>query len=144
MLTENEVRERLEQRRDPEIEAEMMAAKEQKLYDDFVAQRAREKFDSRVKVYHVDEQQVLMMGFGLKRLPQFIDVNAFEQPDLPEGFEIRRVWHEPYKRAFAFLVWHPDFEPTIPSASPPWGDKPFFTRRRIFERGDDGRYTLHE
>jgi len=66
--------------------------------------------ERRVRVYHVPESDVweLFQGRG-QRLPEFLQMPVMD--GVPPDCCIEQVHYDPYRRAFAFFLSHPSFDP---------------------------------
>lgn len=74
----------------------------------------------RLKVFYVKEQDLLCLAVKQSSLDQVV-IPVIE--GIPADAVVCRVWHEPLRRRFAFVVQHESFPPVgefdaIPDASP--------------------------
>jgi len=74
----------------------------------------------RLRIYYVREEILLRSADRLLKVSPLLPHNlVLESPPLPEGYEVVRVYHAPERRAFAFIVYHQDFDVVASGEIPP-------------------------
>ena len=95
---------------------------------------------SRVRLFRVNERDVLLFCQDLSNFPDFIRVGRSQ--NLPPGSSIKRVWHDQATRSFVFMVEHPTFNLVAPGLQPPYSCDELEFSDVVFAREEDGRYRI--